>query len=100
MNLGLSDTHLSQITDALSHTAITKANVFGSRAKGNHKYYSDIDICIFGDRDGFKAETIHGILDELHMPYKFDVVSYDTIKNPALRDHIDRNGVEIYARKE
>jgi predicted nucleotidyltransferase len=84
------------IANVLSNANVVRAQVFGSRAKGNYKYNSDIDICLFGAVDNVEANRISEELDELPMPYKFDVVSYNSISAPELREHIDRVGVDFY----
>ncbi|MDR0991536.1 MAG: nucleotidyltransferase domain-containing protein [Ruminococcus sp.] len=89
MNFGLSDKNVELITGVLTDCGATKAAVFGSRAKGNFRYNSDIDIAVWGN---VRIGHILTELDELPMPYKFDVVSYETIKNDKLREHIDRVG--------
>ena len=70
--------------------------LFGSRAKGKYREGSDIDIAIQGvgialqDRDAWllKYET-------LNLPWKLDLVIYHLIKEPALREHINRVGIRI-----
>ena len=78
--------------------AITKAVVFGSRAKGNHTERSDVDIALFGDVDFLGVERIAGTLDDLPFIQKFDVVAYNLVGNATLREHIDRIGIAIYER--
>lgn len=34
--------------------------------------------------------------EETRMPYKFDVLNYHSIKEPELKNHIDRVGIELY----
>jgi len=70
--------------------------VFGSRAKGNWRENSDIDIAVFGE--GVNVGSLVAQLDELPMPYKFDIVDYNSINSCALREHIDRVGIEIYTK--
>ncbi|MDR1733298.1 MAG: nucleotidyltransferase domain-containing protein [Oscillospiraceae bacterium] len=91
---GLKDSHVSMIAQTLREAGIERAVVFGSRAKGNYRSNSDIDICVFGA--DVNVGKLLSDLDELPMPYKFDVVDYNTISTPALREQIDRVGVEIY----
>jgi predicted nucleotidyltransferase len=86
------------ITGVLSGTKALRAQVFGSRAKGNYRHNSDIDICLFGAIDCMEARRIGEELDELPMPYKFDVVSYNNIESPDLREHIERVGIDVFAR--
>ena len=100
-NIGLVDNELNMITDVFQkNQAIKKAVVFGSRAKGNYKQYSDIDIALFGDVDKMNVEAIIHSLDELPLIYKFDVTAYAAIKNPALCEHINRVGVTVFEREQ
>lgn len=87
------------IISVLKNTpSIHKAVIFGSRAKGDHKFYSDIDIALYGDLDLFEVERIACDLDELPLIYTFDVVAYNLLENPALKAHIDRIGRVIYKK--
>jgi len=80
------------------HPSIEKAVVFGSRAKGTHTQYSDVDIALYGDVRFLEVEETRCELDELPLIYKFDVVAYNLVENTALREHIDRVGVVVYER--
>ena len=98
-NLGISEGELDLIYDVFSqNAAIEKAAVFGSRAKGNFRKYSDIDIALFSNENLLNVEDVIHRLEQLPLVYKFDVVAYETIRNAALREHIDRVGVVIYKR--
>lgn len=97
LDIGINEKKISIITTALSlHPKVTKAVIFGSRAKGNFEPYSDIDIAIYGDLNPIETEGILSDLDDLATAYSFDVVAYNHIKNPDLQDHIDRVGVVFY----
>lgn len=96
MKLGLSEKHLQLIVETLKQADIDRAVVFGSRAKGNWRENSDIDIAVFGE--GVNVGLLVAQLDELPMPYKFDIVDYNSINSCALREHIDRVGIEIYTK--
>ncbi len=79
--------------------AVEQALLYGSRAKGNFKRGSDIDLALKGD-----ALTYHDLLrlldelDDLLLPYMIDLSLYAQIDNPALREHIDRVGQVFYTR--
>lgn len=91
---GISEKAFVQIVDTLkSFDFISKAVIFGSRAKGTYRRYSDVDICIFGELDIFDSEKVKGALDDLNAIYEFDVVSWDAITTPSLREHINRVGI-------
>lgn len=79
---------------------IEKAILFGSRAKGNYKTGSDVDIAIYGERVTYTtAVRLSSMLnEELPLPYFFDILDYAAIGEPRLRDHIDRVGVLIFQR--
>ena len=92
MNIGLSDRHIALVIGALKACGVQRAVVFGSRAKGNWRNNSDIDIAVFGD---VHLPELSARLDELPTPYKFDVVGYESINHQPLREHIDRVGIEL-----
>jgi uncharacterized protein len=82
------------------HPQVVRARLFGSRALGTQRPESDIDIALDGEVDDFLAARIAGELDELALPYDFDVQAYATVRHGALREHIDRIGLPIFARDE
>lgn len=78
---------------------VEKAVIFGSRAKGNYKKGSDIDIALYGNNLSRISSKIHDLLEEeTFMPYFFDVIEYADLSNPALKEHIDRVGKVIFER--
>ena len=78
------------------HPEIKAVKLFGSRAKGTHAPNSDIDIALWGDVDALQAEAIADELDELPLPYHYDVKPFNTIKLLSLREHIERVGIPLY----
>ena len=79
---------------------IEQAIIFGSRAKGNYKNGSDVDIAIKGNNltDATAAHVASLLNDDTKMPYKFDVLNFNTIQNKDLQDHINRVGKIIYLK--
>jgi type I restriction enzyme, S subunit len=100
MSFGLLDTEIEKIKQVFeTNTKVDKAFVFGSRAKGNYKEGSDIDIAIKGNELNFNdVRSLVGKLDELNLIYDIDLLDYAKIKEPALKEHIDRVGIEFYSR--
>jgi predicted nucleotidyltransferase len=98
-DLGLKEGDLEEIIRILAKfSEIKKAVVFGSRAKGNYKAGSDADIAIWATTND-SILKLGGVLnDETLLPYKFDLLNYDTINNNELKEHIDRVGIEIYKK--
>ena len=76
---------------------VEKAMFFGSRAKGNYRPGSDIDIALSGEGTSELIARISGELnDETPLPYTFDVVSLENLENKDLRDHIMRVGIVFF----
>ncbi len=98
MKFGLTDKQVEEIKGILrKHPEIKSALVFGSRAMGNFKEASDVDIAIKGEGDASFAATIKGELEEdTYLPFFFDVVHYDSLNNPKLKKHIDNYGEVLY----
>jgi predicted nucleotidyltransferase len=78
------------------HPEISAVRLFGSRAKGTHAAHSDVDLAVWGTVDALQAEAIAAELDELPLPYRYDVKPFAGIELPALRDHIERVGLLLY----
>jgi len=78
------------------HPEVHSATVFGSRTKGTHTSRSDVDLALAGPLGALGAEAIAAELEELPLPYRFDVHALAAITHPPLLEHIERVGVEIY----
>lgn len=91
LNHGLSDTSLATLHKVLSPfaTHITHAGLFGSRATGNYRPNSDIDLVLYGDLDPTMVGSIALGFEESSLPYKVDVVAYPLITYTPFREHID-----------
>jgi len=100
MTYGLSKNDITNIRSVFGRfPAIEQAILYGSRAKGNFKSGSDIDIVIKGKGiDLSLLANINSQLDDLVIPYKVDLFLLDKIKNKDLIEHINRVGQKIYAR--
>lgn len=81
------------------HPEIVSAKLFGSRAKGNSTPRSDVDLAVWGDIDAIRAETIAAELDELPLPYRFEVKPFALIRLGTLREHIERVGIPVYPQE-
>ena len=98
---GLKDSEQELIRAVLrQHAEVTEAKIFGSRAKGNFQPGSDVDIALWGNMTVATVAAIAGELDELSLPYTFDVQAYDIIRHQPLREHIDRVGQSFYVRSD
>jgi len=97
---GLNQQYIGSINDIFSqYHQISKVILFGSRAKGNYKAGSDIDLTIFGDEIDLKLfHKIELEMDDLLLPYKVDLSIYNDLKNEDLKEHINRVGVIFFQK--
>lgn len=100
-NFGLKNSDFKYIVQLLDNTReVEQALIFGSRAVGNYRKGSDVDIAIKGKKINLSiAAHLNFILEEESpMPYFFDVVNYTGLKNKNLRSMIKKTGKIIYKR--
>ena len=101
MKHGLLPRDIDEILQALCRfPEIDEAILFGSRAKGNYKPGSDVDIAIKGKAiDHSCVSALSFILNEESLlPYFFDVIHYEAITEEELVQHIDRVGKILYKK--
>ncbi len=80
---------------------IKKSVIFGSRAMGNYKKGSDIDIAIFGKNIHFEniASLNYQLNEILPIPYFIDILIFHLLQNKELKKHILKYGEIIYEKK-
>jgi type I restriction enzyme S subunit len=84
----------------VTYPTIEKAILYGSRAKGNYRNGSDIDLTLVGENLTLSEQfTIETALDDLLLPYKIDLSLYHKMDNPDLLDHIEKVGINFYEKK-
>ncbi len=100
MKFGLKKEIIKQINDVFAkYPQIEKAVIYGSRAKGNFKKGSDIDLTLEGA--GLNLSVINSLLNELDdllLPYTFDISIFKQISNADLVEHIGRIGSVFYEK--
>ncbi|OAQ38142.1 hypothetical protein A5893_15170 [Pedobacter psychrophilus] len=96
--IGLSNEDLNKIRLVFtSFSKIEQVLLYGSRAKGSAKTYSDIDITLIGDYLDLNTKyNLDLALDDLYLPYTFDISIFSNIDNPDLLSHIERMGKLLY----
>lgn len=80
--------------------SIDEVVIYGSRAKGNYREGSDIDITLKGDVTKEDLNKLWHKLDDSFIPYKFDISIYKDLKSQSLIEHIERVGKTFYKRKK
>ena len=98
MNYGLTNSDLQKLTMLFARNRkIERVILYGSRAKGNYKPFSDIDITLIGE--GLTRSDVNRLasdIDDLLLPYQFDISIFASLKNKELIEHIKRVGIGIY----
>jgi predicted nucleotidyltransferase len=103
MRFGLSSRDEGYIVHALANfPAIEKVIIFGSRAMGNNEKGSDVDMAVVGKNiTPAVLVRLRSLLnEELPLPYFFDVVHYERIKNENIKRHIDKEGKDLFCKIE
>ncbi len=92
MPFGLKKEIIEKITRVFAgHQEVEQAILYGSRAKGNHKPGSDVDLTLIGKKLDLRLlNKISLELDDLLLPYTFDLSIYHHITDPDLIAHIER----------
>lgn len=95
---GLSEDTLLKIQQTLAQfPQVEQALLYGSRAKGNFKPGSDIDLSLKGAQLNMGLlGSIEQSLDDLLLPYQIDLSLYAQLNHAELTEHIDRVGQVIY----
>lgn len=99
-HFGLSDKTLTTIEQILAACpAVEKAILYGSRAKGNYRPGSDIDLTLIGEQLDFRTlGQLAASMEESPIPYQVDLSLWKQLDHAKLREHIDRVGVVFYQR--
>ena len=80
---------------------IEQVILYGSRAKGTHKPFSDVDITLLGyGLNRSHLNRLSAEIDESTLPYRFDISIFSKLTNPALIEQIEETGVVLYRRGE
>jgi uncharacterized protein len=100
MKYGLSEAIVTKICGVFARfPTIERAVLYGSRAKGNYKPGSDIDLTLYGENlTTSQLGDIAEELDDLLLPYMFDLSIFDHLGHSDLRDHIERVGQVFYEK--
>ncbi len=90
--------HLEMVMSILSKYPYS-FYAFGSRAKGNQKRFSDLDICFFENIPWNIRSHISEDFDESLLPFTVDIVDWNSC-DEAFKNLIKENLVLLQKRKE
>ena len=98
---GLSEPVIKKICAIFKrYPQVENAVLYGSRAKGAHKTGSDIDLTLHGGPN-LTLNVLLRIaddLDDLFLPYTFDLSVFRDINDPDVIEHTRRVGVTMYEK--
>jgi predicted nucleotidyltransferase len=96
---GLPDKTINLINEIFAgYSDIERVLIYGSRALGDYRNGSDIDLTILGDISARDKIRIAGRIDDLPIPYMCDLSIFKNIKNDNLIEHIERVGQVFYQK--
>lgn len=102
-DFGLTGQALGEIVRCIEkRDTVREALIFGSRAKGTFTPGSDVDIALRGPSVSHQdvLEIAYELNEEGYLPWRFDILDYNTIDNSCLREHIDRAGKIIFRNQQ
>lgn len=95
MKHGLSDEVYKKIKEVIENNKQHKIVLFGSRARGDYKETSDIDLAILNETTREEQYDIMNQIDLLNIVYKIDLVFIDKNTKKELVESIKKDGVEF-----
>ncbi len=94
-NTGITQHVIDQIIDLAKQYNVRKLVLFGSRARGDYKEKSDIDLAVYeGDCTRFSLD----IDDETYTLLSYDVVDMNKPVDDELRESIEKEGIVLYEK--
>ncbi len=99
-NYGLTERDMKTLHEIFQrHASIKEVKLFGSRAKGNFKPGSDIDLAVMNNevREN-ELLRVRAEMDESTLPYRIDLVNYNALARNEFIDHINRVGIIFFKR--
>jgi len=95
MKYGLSKKDYEKIKKVIENNKEYKIVLFGSRARGDYKQTSDIDLAVLNEVSRDEQYKIMNEIDLLDIIYKIDIVFVDSNTKLELVESIKRDGVEF-----
>lgn len=84
-----------EIRELALRCGITRVILFGSRARGDFRRESDIDLAVSGGNvDRFRL----AVEEETSTLLRYDVVNMDLHMQPSLRESIEKEGIILYEK--
>lgn len=99
---GLTERDMKTILSVFqSFPAVKTVYLFGSRAKGNYRLGSDVDLAIMNKGvDSTTLSRLIGEFEESNLPYNIDLVDFTKLAKQEFIDHINRVGIPFFKQGE
>lgn len=94
-NTGIKQKVINEIIQIARNTGVTKVLLFGSRARGDYKERSDIDLAFCG---GESSRFILSVDEETSTLLEFDVIDLDKPVRKELLESIQQEGILLYEK--
>lgn len=96
---GIRQNLYNDMISVIKKFGVKKVILFGSRARGDYKNNSDIDLAfIFNNNDKDNFIKMQAKLEELNTLYKFDVIDFNTLNNDRFKEEILKDGIVIFGK--
>ena len=102
MKHGLSDRQLAVLKQILALYAeeIASVDLFGSRATGDYRPNSDVDLVLRGGIKEKQIDRLWTLFHESNLPISVDVKSYELTTYPPLKAHMDKVCKTLFTQQD
>ncbi len=102
MDHGLSESQLAILKQILSLYAdrIRQVDLFGSRATGNYRNNSDIDLVLRGSLTDKHINRLWTLFQDSSLPFRVDVKGYELTTYLPLKSHMDKVCRRLFTQEE
>jgi predicted nucleotidyltransferase len=99
---GLTETAFSYLQELFDHynNDLKEVVIYGSRAVGDYRNGSDIDLAIKGNIKEEQLLELMQKIDSSSIPYEVDLSNYEELESPNLKQHIDECGIIFWQHKK
>lgn len=96
----MSDATIGDLRDVFAkYPEVHRVLIFGSRAKGNYREGSDIDLAVEGENiDRHLLMHIQADIQDLGLLYGVDLLDLNKYKDEPIGEHVRRVGLPFYHR--
>lgn len=94
-SIGMKEKVVREIIRLAKENEVEQVILFGSRARGDYKERSDIDLAFIG---GFSSQFILDVDEKTSTLLQFDIIDLEKPVREELRESIQREGIVLYEK--